>query len=143
MVEDYEGQVDELAHSGPQTHWIKTSEENREFLESVGVVLGPREGGYWRLCVIPDERELLDYWGSGDEDTIMFGKEGEERERVVLGEDRERVYCSLCDSAIMRDGTCSYPLCPSWQVEESEPEAEEAEPEPEPERPRAARLRQN
>lgn len=122
---DFQQEVEEMTHEGPTTHWIKTSEENKEFLESVGVVLGPREGDYWRLCFIPREAEadLLEHWGSGDEDTIMFDREGGMK-RTIDFATRERVYCSLCDSAIMVDGTCSYPLCPSWVVEE-EPEVEE------------------
>lgn len=103
------------------TYWIKSAEENREFLESIDITLGERQGDYWHGCEIPFQAidDLNEHWGSGDGDTIMFGEYKEQRDLDSLTSSmREKFSCVLCGSILKEDDTCSFPLCESWQVEE-------------------------
>ncbi len=93
-------------------HWIKTSEANLEFLQSLDIKVGHREGNTFHDCTVPDAAidDLLEHWGSGDdEDTVMFGayRPAPVDRTVKL----PKVLCRHCRCVLRADGACTYPFC--------------------------------
>lgn len=99
------------------TYWITTAADNLEFLESLGISVGPRKGDTYRECTIPPEafedlaevegNTLFDDWDP--EEQVCWGPES----RFSLQEARRNPpRCTEC-RCVKLDGKCTYPLCAS------------------------------